>query len=295
MKYVFAICFCTCQTCIFKNSALRLPPIRSKSSVLAKQEPRTEALSRGFSKKTLFCTVFILDFAGTFDLMEKQMKKCDDYAFLSTFNDEKRKVVKVLEKAPKSSQLNWPIAEAITTFWSSKAKQFDWFLKVDPDCFLRPNQMRASLAQYSSEKPIAVGRPGRHGKIPLVGAVFALSNEMVKQLQNKHLDAAQLAKGTWHSEDTVMSAWIPHAGGIIENAVNADHGCTTFSSTDREEVPTTQDIKLMKSGKSYTKGKMFTKKANWDFGDICYSPDLAAIHPVKSVAAMKELIDQLDL
>lgn len=269
----------------------------STSSALRLLKTTPEEDSQG--KQSLFCAVFILDTnSAIFDLLEKQLKKCDDYAFLSTFDNAERKVSKVLEKAPPKSQQNWPIAEAMVGFFNEKADQFHWFLKIDPDCFLRPNHMRASLAQYSSTKAVAVGRPGRHSKLPLVGAVWVLSSTMVKQLQTKHLDPAEVAKGTWHSEDTLMSAWIPHAGGSIENAVNADHGCTTFSSTDREEIPSSSDIEAMKAGMSYTKRKPPKEdKKNMGLlglGDICYSANLAAIHPVKHPTAMAHLMAQLD-
>jgi len=276
--------------CIFQISALRLPTsIRHNSSLLAKEDP--EGTPAG--KKFLFCTTYVLNTGGMFDLLEKQFKQCDDYAFLSDFNDEKRKIFKVMDKAPSSGKQNWPIAEAMTEFLSHKVGSFDWFLKVDPDCFLRPKQMRASLAKYSPTEARAVGRPGRNGHIQIVGAVFALSGPMITKMQANKLDSAQLQKGTWHGEDTVISAWVPHAGGIVENAINAHDKCTTFSSTDRQEFPSVDDINHMKSGKSYVKVAP-KKKTNMDLGDICYSADLAAIHPVKEPAKMQALMKEFD-
>jgi len=275
--------------------ALRLRASDKDKKVVAgfddeESRPRT----RRSTPPKMFCSTFVLDTKGTFDLLEKQMKKCDDYAFLSTFDNPERKIFKVMEKAPKSSAKNWPVAEATAKFFYDRAEKFEWFLKVDPDTFFRPKQMLASLSQYVPTETIAVGRPGRHSTLPLVGAAYALSSAMVKQLQTKHLEEAELAKGTWHGEDNVMSAWIPHAGGTIKSAVNADHGCTTFLSTDKEEIPASADIDLMKEGKTYTKGKLFKKQAASELGDICYSSELAAIHPVKDVAQMAKLIADLD-
>lgn len=272
--------------CMFQISALRLPTsIRPNSSLLAKADLA--------GKKFLFCTTFVLNTGGMFDILEKQFKKCDDYAFLSTYHDEERKIFKVLDKAPPKAQQNWPIAEAMVHFLTDKVDQFHWLLKVDSDCFFRPDQMRASLARYSPTEARAVGRPGRNGHIFIVGAAFALSGPMITKLEANKLDAAELQKGTWHSEDTVISAWVPHAGGIVENAINAHDNCTTFSSTDRQELPSSDDIKHMKSGESYVKLAP-TKKSNMNLPDICYSADLAAIHPVKDPAQMQALMKEFD-
>lgn len=264
---------------------------KSDAKILSGGRPITAAVK----KENLFCATFIDNhekMEGIFELLQKQLEKCDGYAFLSTYSDPLRNIFKVLPEMPPSSAQNWPIAEATAKFFLSRADKYNWFVKLDPDTVLIPKKMNAALAKYNPEKAIAVGRPGRHSTLPLVGAVYALSSTMVKALDAKHLP--NLETGRLHGEDNVMSEWVPFAGGIIENGVNDDKGCTTFSSTDKEEVPSKTEISTMKLGKSYWKGKQFAKKAAADLGMICYSPELAAIHPVKDAKQMAELIAELD-
>merc|ERR1740130_596360 len=208
--------------------------------------------------------------------MEKQLKKCDNYVFLSNYSDAARNIVKILDVFPTRSHLNHPIAEPMWKHLLQYSEKYSWFVKIDLDTFFRPSKMRLSLLGWNSKDSIAVGRPGRNGKIHLVGAAMAISGRMVKQLETVHLDPVQLAAGVWHGEDTVLNSWVPAAGGTIKNTINADHGCTTFSSTDTKELPTAADVKLLKAGKSYTKSG--TSKDNMQLGNICYS-QLAAIHP----------------
>lgn len=273
---------CLMMTLLSTSSALRF-----KSTDTPEEKP----LAMPEKRQTMFCTAFVLNTGGSFDLIEKQFSKCDDYAFLSTYDDPERKIFKVLEKAPPKSQKNWPIAEAMVAFLQDKADKFDWFVKIDGDTVFRPTQMRAVLDRYSPAENVAVARPGRNSYMKLVGAAYALSGLMIKTLETKHLDAAKLAKGTWHSEDTVMNSWVPHAGGEIKNAINAHDGCTAFASVDRQELPTNDDIAALLAGKSYTKN---ASKDKLGLGQICYSTDLAAIHPVKDPQVMASLLKQLD-
>lgn len=249
--------------------------------------------------QSLFCTSFILTKeGGNFAMLEGQFKKCDNYAFLSTFTDEAHNITKIMDVAPTGSHLNHKIAEPMWTHLTKYADKYDWFLKVDWDTFLRPSMMRLSLQGWNSKEAVAVGRLGRNSggrraAAGFVGAAYALSGLMVKQLQTKHLDAAKVEAGTWHGEDTLVSAWIPLVGGQIKNAINADNSCTSFSTTDKKELPTQHDIEQMKAGQSYTKSAGVHD--NSKLGDICYSSSLAAIHPVKNPTQYAQLLKDLEL
>jgi len=275
--------------------------ILSLGSIDGLRLPPSEVLLAVETKKDLFC----LDFVGrgvaenNFDLQKKAMMRCDGYAFYSTEDVAEHNMVKIMDVAPANKRTaTWEFA---LKMWSKIGEQkltdkYNWFVKVDTDAFLRPDKLRATLARFDSSKPLMIARQGRNSHLPVVGSVHALTGPLVDELQTvKHkLEPAK----QYLRDDRLLSAWTNLTSATIHQAINDDNGCTTFATTDREDLPSHEEILAMAKGQSYTKSSKGHGTAKHgglnQLGEICYSPDLAVIHPIKDRALYEELINILD-
>lgn len=246
-------------------------------------------------KKDLFC----INFVGrglnetNLDLAEKSMEKCDGYALYSTYDEPSHNMFKIMDHAPPNKiTATWEFA---LKMWTKVAEQgipekYKWIVKVDTDAFMRPDKLRLALSRHDSEKPMLVARPGRHSQLPVVGSIHALSGPLVRELMK--------AKDTltnpeqYLRDDRLLSAWVNKTNAEVVKAVNDVDGCTTIGSVDREDLPTKEEIAALAKGVAYRK-KFAAKKGKLDLGEICYSSDLAVIHPIKDRALYLDLIQSL--
>jgi len=241
--------------------------------------------------KDLFCMAFVA--RGTeeanFDLQEAAFKKCDGYAFFSTTDDPAHNMYKIMEVAPKNkNDATW---EFPLHMWSKVKEleltnQYKWFVKLDTDAFVRPDKLKQTLARFSPQESVVVARQGRNSNLPIVGNVHALSGPMVDELIAVKDTLANPEQ--YLRDDRLLSAWVGLTQGHILNAINDQDGCTTLASTDNQDLPSEQDIQAMLNGQSYLKND--NKKPALELGSICYSPDLAVIHPIKDRATYEKLI-----
>lgn len=234
-------------------------------------------------KKDLFCINFVGQglHETNLDLAEKAMAKCDGYALYSTYDDPSHNMFKSMDHAPQNKKdATWEFA---LKMWTKVAEQgipqkYKWIVKVDTDAFMRADKLRLALSRHDPEKSMLIARPGRHSLLPVVGSVHALSAPLVTELMQAKDALTNPAQ--YLRDDRLLSAWVNKTDAKVYNAINDVDGCTTFGSVDREDVPTIEEIDGLSRGVAYRKN--FAAKRNKpDLGEICYSPDLSVIHPIK--------------
>jgi len=262
-------------------------------------------------KKDLFCFAFLMPLElelPRFQYFERQLQKCDGYGLYSIKDIPERNVTKVLdipEAFHKPGEFHNNYMNGIAT-WNEVAKEaanYRWFFNVHTDTFFRAAKVMASIQHAVKEMPasstVAVSRPGRHSNLEVTSCAVAMSSELLQKMIANPVDhPAKLAadyKGR-AAEDRLLNVWIKSVDGTIVDTINRDpQGCTSFSSPDRQDLPHDKDLQKMLAGGSYIKdsapdhGKALTKATK-----ICYSSNLAAIHPVKEGDSFKKLCDQLD-
>lgn len=248
-------------------------------------------------KKDIFCMAFV-GFGTSeknFDLAETAMKKCDGYAFFSTTDDEAHNMYKIVEHAPKNKVDD--VWEFPLFMWAKVKElgltdQYKWFVNVETDAFIRPDKMKLTLQRFPDQRPVVVARQGRNSDLPIIGAVHVLSATMVEKILT--VKDSLVNPKQYRRNDRLMSAWVKLAEGKIYNAINDQDGCTTFASTDHSELPSEDEIQALANGQSYIKNSpKKVKKGKPNLGDICYSSDLAVIHPVKDREMYAHLVESL--
>jgi hypothetical protein len=263
-------------------------------------------------KKDLFCFAFLMPQElelPRFQYFERQLKKCDGYGLYSVRDIPEHNVTKVLDipeafHAPGKFHNNYMNGVATWNEVVKEAANYRWFFNVHTDTFFRPAKVMAALQHAVKGLPVpgivAVSRPGRHSSLEVTSCAVAMSSELLqKMIANPVVHPEQLAadyKGR-AAEDRLLNVWIKSVDGIIINTINQDaQGCTAFSSPDRQDLPDEGDLQKMLAGESYIKVET-NVKANVEVQSkekICYSSDLAAIHPVKEGPAYEKLCGQLN-
>jgi hypothetical protein len=246
-------------------------------------------------KKDLFCINFVGRGVNetNLDLAEKAMANCDGYALYSTYDDPSHNMFKIMDHAPANKKdATWEFA---LKMWTKVAEQgipqkYKWIAKVDTDAFMRADKLRLALSHHDSDKSKLVARPGRHSLLPVVGSVHALSGPLVTELMQTK-DALTNPQ-QYLRDDRLLSNWVNKTNAVQIKAINDVDGCTTFGSVDGEDLPTTEEIEALGRGVAYRK-KFAAKKNKPDLGEICYSPDLAVLHPIKDRALYLRLIQSL--
>lgn len=280
--------------------------------------PLTSALriEIGIDKKDLFCFAFVMPVEvelPRFQYFERQLKKCDGYGLYSVKDIPEHNIKKVLDISESGGEGAFHAAHYFhrnymngVATWNEVVKQaanYRWFFNVHTDTFFRPTKVMSAIRSAVKGMPasgiVAVSRPGRHSNLEVSSCAVALSSELLqKMIANPVADPAKLAAHNGQiPEDRLLNVWIKSVNGTILNTVNNDaNSCTSFSSTDRQDLPQETDLQKMLAGASYTKRSESDAKSGSAIPkgfEICYSSDLAAIHPVKDDSTFKKLCDQL--
>lgn len=134
------------------------------------------------SAHKFFCWAVVTASDQTIQDIQKQMQKCDGYMMLSNFADSTQNIVHLFDDNMEDNKVfGWRnLTIRFAKAWEyvaqiTERKNYDWYVKVDPDTFFRPQLLSQRVSWFDPSKPVGLGVNGlMQGAMQVVsnGAVF---------------------------------------------------------------------------------------------------------------------------